>query len=37
MKNKLSIAALIAALLLAVFWAVRHLDIVGFTKHLHGG
>ncbi len=37
MKNKLSIAALIAASLIAVLVALHHLDMIGFIKRLHGG
>jgi hypothetical protein len=37
MKNKLSTAALIAALLVAVLIALHHLDMIGFIKRLHGG
>jgi hypothetical protein len=37
MKNKLSIATLVAALLLAILWAAHQFNFIGFVKHLHGG
>lgn len=37
MKNKLSIATLLAALLLAALWAAHQFNFIGLIKHLHGG
>jgi hypothetical protein len=37
MRNKLSVAALIAAFLVVSAWAVHHGNFIGFLKRLHGG
>lgn len=37
MRNKVSIAALIAAFLVISAWAVHHTSFIGFFERLHGG
>lgn len=37
MRNRVSIAALIAAFLAVSAWAAHHISLIGFLERLHGG